>query len=256
VPTPIDNPADHQGRVRTTPHVDGNWAAHVYVSISVNKSCRLHSLLNAVITEAQQSLPSLQSLISGGDNKRNIELHVSLSRPIFIRAHQKEELRRAIKQLSHRPPFALSFTSFAELRNDERTRTFLTMELRKLCNELEPFLQRLRQHSYYSTPRFHASIAWALLDRPQAPLASTTGLITKNGAPNSTASDIHQTVNLVESHGQIGFVTIPCIPEKTVANLNGQFGDQISSPSVGSFDAGTLTVRIGKETVSWPFSGV
>lgn len=105
VPTPIDNPALHQGRIRTTPHVDGNWAAHVYVSISITTSHALYSLLDAVIAEARQSVPTLHSFISSqSGRKHHAELHISLSRPIFIRAYQTEELRRAVRKLAQHPP--------------------------------------------------------------------------------------------------------------------------------------------------------
>lgn len=103
--------------------------------------------------------------------------------------------------LIHR--FTASFATLSELQNDEKTRTFLTMELgagyqqvcvlpasfgssvfssvvilgtfrwltgfflysqmSTLADALTPALQGIRQQMYYVKPRFHASIGWALL---------------------------------------------------------------------------------------------
>ncbi|KAF9454836.1 hypothetical protein P691DRAFT_655574 [Macrolepiota fuliginosa MF-IS2] len=266
VPTPVDNPALHQGRIRTTPHVDGNWAAHVYVSINLNRSHALYSLLSSVITQASQSVPTLHNLVMGQDRDKNYtELHISLTRPIFIRAHQKEDLRQAVKKLAQRSPFTLSFTSFAELHNDENTRTFLTMEvgaghheLKKLCGDLEPFLQGLRQHSYYSSPRFHASIAWALLDQVLTSAKTNAGppAIEAIASPTTSSSGDQMTASSPEPQIRAQFDTVPGLPEELIRTLNHQFVDRLSSPMVGSFDVNNLAVRIGKEIVLWPFSGV
>jgi hypothetical protein len=103
VPVPVENPVLHQGRTRTVPHVDGNWAAHIYLSIIIDSSHTMCTLLESTIAEAQRSVPALQSLIPGQDNnKHRLEFHISLSRPVFIRAHQKEMLRRAVRKLAQR----------------------------------------------------------------------------------------------------------------------------------------------------------
>ena len=110
VPVPVDEPVLHQGRIRTVPHVEGNWATHVYLSIDVDRSHALCSLLEAAAAKAKQLVPVLESLITRKDiNNHAIELHISLSRPIFVRAHQKEELRRAVKKLSQHPPYVEHF---------------------------------------------------------------------------------------------------------------------------------------------------
>ena len=83
------------------------------------------------------------------------ELHISLSRPTYLRAHQREDLKRAIKAVAkaHAPyvhgismryesnspgavRFKASFATFSELMNDEKTRTFLTLEVGAGHNEV------------------------------------------------------------------------------------------------------------------------
>jgi len=111
IPVPVDDPVRHQGRIRTVPHVEGNWAAHVYLSINVNGSHALCSLLEAAVAEAKRLVPALESFIPEKCiNKHAIELHISLSRAIFIRGYQKEELRRAVKKLSQHSPYEEHFS--------------------------------------------------------------------------------------------------------------------------------------------------
>ncbi|KAF7768107.1 hypothetical protein Agabi119p4_7350 [Agaricus bisporus var. burnettii] len=264
LPAPIDDPSLHQGRTRSTPHTDGNWAAHVYVSITITKSHTLYSLLETAVAEAKRAVPTLNSFTSGQtDRKHQLELHISLTRPFFIRAHQKEEFRQAIRKLAKCSPFALSFTSFAELHNDEHTRTFLVMEigaghheLNRLCCDLKPLIESLRQRAYYARPRFHASVAWALLDHCLAPVGSDP---TIGDAPSGSVSlfNREQFTPRYPSKTEIpaNFVTIPGLPEGLIAQMNHRFKDQLSSPLIGSFDAENVVVKIGKETYSWPFIG-
>ncbi|KAF8902151.1 U6 snRNA phosphodiesterase Usb1 [Mucidula mucida] len=167
VPVPVDNPALHQGRVRTTPHVDGQWASHVYVALKLSRRSSLYTLLSEVIDTARCDVPTLHGFWVA---EKEAELHVSLSRPIFLRAHQREDLKCAVKGLANKTaPFTISFAALAALTNDEQTRTFLAVEvgaghgeLVRLSDGLKPLLRRLRQKEYYDAPRYHGSIAWAL----------------------------------------------------------------------------------------------
>ena len=104
VPAPTDDPSKHQGRTRATPHVDGQWAAYVYVPVAIAALDHrpLRALVRRVLARAKEAVPSLQQLAAG---EGDAELHISLSRPIFIRSHQREDVKRAVKSLAsaHRP---------------------------------------------------------------------------------------------------------------------------------------------------------
>lgn len=150
VTVPIDDPSKHQGRVRTTPHVDGQWAAHVYVHIKLSTQHPLNKLLKQAFEVAKTEVPSIQEIPGAVDEKGRRTLHVSLSRPIYLRAHQRDDLKRAVKGvagshnqsvLHHNNPllrklshfvyhsFKLSFSTFSQFTNDERTRTFLAIHV-------------------------------------------------------------------------------------------------------------------------------
>ncbi|KAG7444759.1 uncharacterized protein BT62DRAFT_981523 [Guyanagaster necrorhizus] len=231
VAAPVDNPSLHQGRKRNTPHVDGQWAAHVFISLGLNRKSPLFSLLSEAIKSAKDDVPTLNDFWSK-DGDTAPELHVSLSRPIYLRAYQREDLKRAVKSLAlTHPRFTISFSTFSELTNDERTRAFLTIEvgaghhqLSQLSTALAPTLQSFRQKDYYAEPRFHASIAWALLDET---------------SPS-------------ESHTQ--FLTVPGIPSRSIDKLNKKYQSGLSE-SMNFYDADTLCVKIGKDVFSWHLKG-
>jgi len=171
---------------------------------------------------------------------RYLELHISLSRPIFLRTHQRDDLKRVVRSLAekHRR-FKVSFTTFSILTNDERTRTFLSLdvgaghpELQSLSNGLLPFLSNLRQKEYYAAPHFHASIAWALLNvctpkEDQLPSAENLSL----------------------------FQRISELAASLAVTLNAQYASTLSSRSCGTFDVQNICVKIGKDRYSWMLQG-
>lgn len=142
---PISNPVAHQGRTRTHAHVDGQWAAHVYIPVPVeiskisrdapsknlttrNPKTKFGDLLQRVIETATQLVPELHSLLPEpiaqgstsvpnhlGSSKTGDELHISLSRPIFLRAHQRDEFRKAIKMMSLSHELCVMYTFSTEI---------------------------------------------------------------------------------------------------------------------------------------------
>ena len=96
-PTPIENPALHQGRLRTTPHVEGQFAAHVYISLPLGRQSEFYKLVQEIFLDAKEAVPTLREI---WPDRQRPELHISLSRPIFLRAHQREELKRSVKNVA------------------------------------------------------------------------------------------------------------------------------------------------------------
>lgn len=144
---PVDDPALHEGRTRTTPYAEGQWAAYVYVPVNINSKTPLRKLLDDIHRSAQEKAPTLHRI--GTAIGRDLELHISLTRPIYLRAHQREDLRRAVKMIAgaHKP-FAASFATFSELKNDEKTRSFVTFEIGAGHNEVGTHRFRTHIHSH------------------------------------------------------------------------------------------------------------
>lgn len=99
---PVDNPSLHQGRVRTTPHIEGQWAAYVFVPLKLEPKSALSKVLSSVVVRAKESVPILRPIAvytQDGDTQDH-ELHISLTRPVYLRSHQREDFKRAVKTVA------------------------------------------------------------------------------------------------------------------------------------------------------------
>ncbi|EPB83698.1 hypothetical protein HMPREF1544_09548 [Mucor circinelloides 1006PhL] len=146
-----DNSRDHQGRVRTVPHQHDSWATYVYCKVELS-----HELLalHPYLKDAEM-LP---------------EQHISLSRPVYLRKYQLTPFTRSIKAaLRDIQRFDVSFAQISHLTNDEKTRSFLTLEIGHGYNQLhkcmkfvDNVMREYHKPIFYDPPRFHASFAWSL----------------------------------------------------------------------------------------------
>ncbi|KAI0088559.1 hypothetical protein BDY19DRAFT_985452 [Irpex rosettiformis] len=279
LPCPKDRPELHQGRIRNTPHVEGQYTAYVYVPLKLVATGSLHSLLHKVLKRARDLVPIIHTIgVSIDPDKRtqlpsDEELHISLTRPIHLRAHQREEFITAIRSIAKaHTPFQASFATFSELTNDERTRTFLTaeigaghMELKTLCDATTLVLRKYRQKEFYSEPRFHASIAWALLQgvahsEHTEPSTTQSSPINRNAAdrtPSSPAAEVigdDPGTRQEEIRQEIKFPTIPHFPPDLASILEAEFGPGLRTRNVGFFDCEYLCVRIGKNVTQLKLS--
>ncbi|KAF8208595.1 U6 snRNA phosphodiesterase Usb1 [Mycena galopus ATCC 62051] len=257
-PEHVDNPSLHQGRARTTPHVDGQYATHVYASVPLDRGSTLFKLLCKILESAKKMTPTLHDFWSSSEP----ELHISLSRPIYLRAHQREPMKRAVKLIADKgpPPFTASFARITELVNDEGTRIFLALEigaghheLTALTTSLTPTLQAIRQQEFYPSPRFHASIAWALLGRRAcSPKADKTTNTNGDQVPISSTSISSESRNSSMSLNEYPKITE--FPPALLPTLNEQYGSSLAS-SVKSFDISEIRIKIGKEVSCWRLNG-
>ncbi|KAI6166670.1 hypothetical protein EDD17DRAFT_1180740 [Pisolithus thermaeus] len=316
---PADDPTKHQGRIRSFPHVEGQYATHVYVPLILGPGEALYDLVTDVVSKAKEEVGGLwgvgeaeredlqgqgqrheredrqKNKNMGRSKRRNakLELHISLSRPIFLRAHQRDDFKRAVKRIAESvSPFNASFSTFSELTNDEHTRTFLSMEVGaghfEFCHILKllaPTLRSLRQKEFYADPKFHASIAWALLDSPATatspPPTSAASVTTRPrdssvplqalqslrdsqecpspeiatsacGSPSSTSTPTDSMSILDLDH----FPRIPHLPPTLISTLNASYAPRLSAARTGGFLVDKIAVRIGKEVVMWCLSGI
>ncbi|KAG9027305.1 poly(U)-specific 3'-to-5' RNA exonuclease [Tulasnella sp. UAMH 9824] len=164
-------------------------------------------------------------------------LHVSLSRPIYLRAHHRDEFRIGVQSAARKQhQFVLSFAGISSFVNDDRTRIFISVEvgaghaqLTQLTDSLTPSIKRLHQEPYYSTPRFHFSVAWALLKEGEQQIAEQTS---------------GEALDEGEGTNQPIFPSIFDIPESLLGDLNKEFGREIRES--GNFMAEAVELKIGK----------
>lgn len=109
VSSPKSDPSQHQGRTRSSPHIEGQFAAYVYIPVPLDSNEKLKNHLSAAIHRAKGIVPELvcdwanfdSDLMCRSEKKdQGQELHISLTRPIYLRHYQREDLKRAVKQIA------------------------------------------------------------------------------------------------------------------------------------------------------------
>lgn len=113
VKVPLDDPALHQGRTRTVPHVEGQFAAYVYLPVSLDDNQALRGVLEDVILYARELEPAVICIWKEGASAAR-ELHISLTRTIYLRSHHRDELRRAVKAAARATEPCVDLTSFKQ----------------------------------------------------------------------------------------------------------------------------------------------
>ncbi|KAM4067321.1 U6 snRNA phosphodiesterase [Hirsutella rhossiliensis] len=178
-----DDPGLHHGRKRQTPHVPGNWPTHLYIEWHPSEA--QHNALEELLGLAEAELGDdikLRNFLTS-DLGAHLPLHISLSRPLSLRAAEKDDfLDRVTKSIrsSGTGAFAVRPGGLAWYRSPDSGRTFLIlgvvagagmgstnpqlMRLLTRCNTVSTSFNQpaLYQKTYNEAvgSAFHVSIAW------------------------------------------------------------------------------------------------
>ncbi|KAI3702493.1 hypothetical protein L6452_28231 [Arctium lappa] len=136
-------------RIRSFPHIEGNYALHVYI-------------------------PDEEKLVQAALGR---EFHISLGRTVPIRVHQIDSVVTTLRQklqLQHR--YLIDFNKWEVFVNDDRTRTFLSVEnitqgLAEVTRQIQSVNEVYKLHNlpeFYKDPRPHISVAWVAGDISQS----------------------------------------------------------------------------------------
>eukprot|EP00250_Pteridium_aquilinum_P001528 c11723_g1_i1 orf=248-1189(+) len=169
----------HSGRIRSFPHVEGNYSLHVYIPVPLSTTAKrqLEPLMKRAFSIASELKPLEIELLSHPPSAHTIpelklakEYHLSLSRTVPIRVHQ---INSIVAMLQHKfecqKGFWLDLDQWEVFVNDEQTRSFLSLEvlgkgLSEICRQIRIVDEVFKLHNlpmYYETPRPHVSVAWA-----------------------------------------------------------------------------------------------
>jgi len=176
--------------IRNVPHVNGNWASHIYVKVrnsrglqELAENCVAHfkrvsrqwkDLQNTTVgmkrlhSEMAQDASNPGTAVVMNDFSQEGFQHLSLSKCFYLRQHQIEpfqlELRRAVEGYKS---FCIELLEDYEvLVNEAGTRTFISASigggehhLKRLISKIDPVLIKYKADPYYPDPKFHVSIA-------------------------------------------------------------------------------------------------
>ncbi|TIA87494.1 hypothetical protein E3P99_03150 [Wallemia hederae] len=166
--TPNDDPAQHQGRTRSRPFMEGVYWSHVQLSVPLEYTFK--SILKEIHNKLHSTYSSLHSLYPSDDDEDG-DGYLSLSRPLALRHHQLGTFVGQVKDIcKQQTSITISFSNLSVLYNDNKTRAFIVMPVVAGYTELRGLLERIdtgpvsdhHQEPYYHPPIFHVSIAWSL----------------------------------------------------------------------------------------------
>nr|GEU99596.1 U6 snRNA phosphodiesterase [Tanacetum cinerariifolium] len=211
-PPPIDllNPSNSLGafdylerntssRKRSFPHIEGNYALHVYIPVFIpsERKKELAQFLKKTTSIVQDlhvvdiDVPLL-TLVKDEDKLIQAalgrEFHISLGRTVPIRVHQIESVVAMLKQkLQFHKRYLIDFNKWEVFVNDDQTRTFLSVEntsqgLTEVTKQIQVVNEVYKLHNlpeFYKDPRPHISIAWAAGDISQSLKRAVEGEIKK-----------------------------------------------------------------------------
>ncbi|EPS64369.1 hypothetical protein M569_10409, partial [Genlisea aurea] len=167
-------------RIRGFPHVDGNFALHVYIEVSIPVASRkeLGSLLKRVAAQVPvlHTVDTDLPVMNLAEDDRKFEqlalgraFHVSLGRTVPIRMHQRDSIVAMLRhRLQSSKRYRMEFDKVEVFDNDDFTRTFLCLEVttvgsREIKKQIDRVNEVYRLHNlpeFYEDPRPHISIAW------------------------------------------------------------------------------------------------
>ncbi|KAK5817636.1 hypothetical protein PVK06_022563 [Gossypium arboreum] len=210
-------------RVRSFPHVEGNYALHIYIpdtffewpqffinNIELNElpfflftlliiSVFIQSIskkeMGQFLKRASSVVPQFLKRVSSVVPNLHVvdidvpldtlckeehkleqvalgrEFHISLGRTVPIRVHQIDSIVTMLCQkLQFQKRYWIDFNKWEVFINDDRTRTFLSLEvvtggLPEITKQIQAVNEVYKLHNlpeFYKDPRPHISLAWAL----------------------------------------------------------------------------------------------
>ncbi|CAD6889304.1 unnamed protein product [Tilletia laevis] len=182
--TPSEVPPSAKPKTLKPGQLEGDWLCHAFIKVPISNDLRecldpiinaLSSLQDLEVTTSGETTSELDSKLKrennslkGGPQSAPSELHISLTRPILIRAHERNEFRTLVENaLEGRNRFQIHFARLTTLINDDASRLFFVLEVGTGWEELhnlstalnKPLHAAFRARSYYTEARYHASIA-------------------------------------------------------------------------------------------------
>ncbi|XP_078445796.1 U6 snRNA phosphodiesterase-like protein [Wolffia australiana] len=178
LPASIDYSSFQASRVRSFPHVEGYYALHVFIPVIIPAVVRKD--ISTFVARIASTIPNLFTIDldiplenQTFEQMLGIEFHISLGRTVPIKVHQIDSvISMLLQRLQNQRQYWIEFSRWEVFVNDERTRTFLSLEvegsgLKEITRQVQAVNDVYRLHGlpeFYKDPRPHISLVWALGD--------------------------------------------------------------------------------------------
>ncbi|XP_045515490.1 U6 snRNA phosphodiesterase [Pieris brassicae] len=153
-----DDPQQHHGRIRTFPHIRGNWASLVYIK------CPDESGIFDLLCKIKFVFKSIDETCYPCDN-----LHISVTKTVVLKYHLITSFTTSLQKIiSGIETFELGFDTIEVYTNEEKTRTFVALKadhlsrkfLLRIVEKVDNVLEDYNLPTFYKEPSFHMSILW------------------------------------------------------------------------------------------------
>lgn len=178
---------DSGNRIRSFPHVEGNYALHVYIPVNISSIAEKQlspfikkaAMLTPELYGIDTDLPLCSAYLKSNDGAQvhvptlAKQYHISLSRTVAVRVHQIDSIVAMLRhKLRSQKRYWIEFGKWEVFINDDQTRSFLAMEvttggLSEISKQVHVVDEVFRLHNlpeFYKNPRPHISVAWGLGD--------------------------------------------------------------------------------------------
>lgn len=181
LPNSMDFTTGSQGmRLRSFPHVEGNFALHVFIPVHIPPTTRKR--LANYMKKIASAVPDLYSVdvdialneLCKDDQKLEQillgrEFHISLGRTVPIQVHQIDSIVAMLRQKLQSQRYWIEFNKWDVFVNDDLTRSFISLEvtgggLSEISRQIQIVDEIYRLHGlpeFYKNPRPHISLLWA-----------------------------------------------------------------------------------------------
>ncbi|XP_037396248.1 U6 snRNA phosphodiesterase isoform X2 [Pygocentrus nattereri] len=157
----VDDCSQHGGRLRSFQHERGNWATYVYLPYEPD------DVFLELLDELRAGAEAHGVILTLAE-----EFHVSVSRTVVLRHHWIQTFVQSLRKgLAQCRSFVCLADKLKVYTNDERTRTFLGMEVSTGCPQLleaakrvDETMDEFKLSTFYKDPSFHVSLAWCVGD--------------------------------------------------------------------------------------------
>ncbi|XP_022835349.1 U6 snRNA phosphodiesterase isoform X2 [Spodoptera litura] len=157
--THFDDPLLHGGRLRSFPHVRGNWATFVYV----NYHHQTEVVFNLLRKIEKVILTKVDTF------HRCDDLHISLSKTFVLKYHLISTFSSSLqKVLSTVESFDIGFGAVKVYCNEDQSRTFISLDvdpfshknLLNVSKKVDDVMIEFQLPTFYEDPSFHMSLLW------------------------------------------------------------------------------------------------
>ncbi|XP_017483767.1 PREDICTED: U6 snRNA phosphodiesterase isoform X1 [Rhagoletis zephyria] len=158
----LDDPAEHDGRVRSFKHERGNWATYVYIAAHSEQLEDVQEVSKEALADVLHDLHTIE------------DLHISLSRTVVLQYHHIDSFVESLRnKLEVTASFSISLSRLHIYTNEERTRTFIAFKvdemhfdkMHQLMTKVDGVMTEYRLQRFYEDPSFHISFLWCLGDK-------------------------------------------------------------------------------------------